>query len=203
MTGLMPKRQPPQAQRASPEDQAAYNGFVKNGLRVIFNKQAVPAVIASLKAVDDPVRALANTLSMVLQRLVASASKSGVQVPQNVVVHAASELEGHLAELAGEGGVHKFNKQELAQALQLGLQAYAAMSAQSGAPGAQPDQPGQPAPAPAPADQQGQPAPAPGDEGEGETAPPPSPETDLLGLDDQNGDEEQQPPPPRRRGLMA
>lgn len=189
--GLMGKKQPaaddedqsdlqvqadddsPDGQPAEPEDtspqgdgQATYDLFVKNGMRVLFDKNALPAILKSVAAGGDPVIGLARTLASLLVRIVASAEQSGQQIPLDIIQEGAKELLGHLADLAGEAGVHKFTPQELTKALPLTYLFYARMK-QQGPQGPQP---------PAQGAQQ-QPPP---DQGDDQQQPPQGQQSGLL-----------------------
>lgn len=147
MAGLLDaKRTPPEAapQDAADEGaardtagdsggQALYDQVVKNGLKIIYNRDSMPQLLKSLEGNGEPVDGLANTLATVLARLVQSAEQNGTTIPDDVLRAAAAELLKHLATLEQDSGGHKFSKQELAGAAKLSMLLYQQASAAGGA----------------------------------------------------------------------
>lgn len=131
---------------ASPEDQAAYDQFVKNGMRLMYDKKALPSIMKSLDGAGDPVQGMANTIAMLVARIVGSAKQSGKELSPNVILHGAGELLEQLADFSEQSGGHKYTDDELQMVAQNMVKA----TMGQGAP-AQPDQaeeqqepPGQP-----------------------------------------------------------
>lgn len=150
----------PTGEEAAPEDtsdngdgQATYDQFVKNCMKVLFDRKGLPTLLKGIAGPDGPIVGLARVLTMLLLRVAGSAQQAGTEIPDDVVQSAAKELIGHIADLAGEAGVHKFNPQELAKALKLALLAYQGMN-NDGPPGAAAQQ----APPPDGGEDQGPPA---------------------------------------------
>lgn len=165
--------------------QALYDQVVKNGLKIIYNRDGMPQLLKSLAGNGQPVDGLANTLATVLARLVQSAEQNGTTIPDDVLRAAASELLKHLATLEQDSGGHKFSKEELAGAAKLSMILYQRMYEGSGDAQQQPD----------------------GESGEG----PPTDEGEdsdagLHGEMPTGGKEddgEEPPPMQKRRGLMT
>lgn len=127
MAGLMnPMKQPPPAADDAAEgatepaaaeaggEQAVYERFVRNGMRLIYGEKTLPSVIKSLEGDGNPVEGLANTISTVVMRLVDSAAKKGVELPPDVVMYGAGELIEQLADLSKESGGHAYTDEEMA-----------------------------------------------------------------------------------------
>lgn len=105
----------PKAPAATPEEQAAYDQFVKNGMTLIYDKKALPALVKSLDGNGKPQEGMINTLGGVVQRLVGSAKQAGTSLTPNVVLHGAGELLEQLADFSAQSGGHKYSDDELAQ----------------------------------------------------------------------------------------
>lgn len=149
MSGLLDREKAPAAAaRGDAEGQRAYNTFVKNGLRLIYDQRALPQVLRSLEGGGNPVLGLGNTFMMTMRRLEDSAAEHDVQAPPDVVPQGAIELLYALAELSKESGGHQFTDDELKESMQFAMQMHGAMKAKGG---------GQSSPSGAPAPRTAQP----------------------------------------------
>lgn len=108
----------------SPEEQAAYEQFVANGLKLIFNEQTAPKLIASLQAEGNPVHALANATVMIVQRLEQSAAKAGQTISPDILMHGGAEIMSNIAELAKAAKIHEFSEEELESASYVAMDLY-------------------------------------------------------------------------------
>jgi hypothetical protein len=110
-----PPGQPPGAPPASGGgDQASYERFVRNGMRLIYSEKTLESVLRSLDGDGNPVEGLANTIASVVTRLTDSAAQKGVDLAPDVVLHGAGELIEQLADLSKESGGHAYTDEEMA-----------------------------------------------------------------------------------------
>lgn len=116
----------------SPEEQKAYDAFVDNGLRLIFDKRTAPGLLDRIKKGKTPVEGLASATVYVVDAVRKSAEKAGQQVPDEVVFHAGFELVSNVATLSAAARVHEFSEDEIEQAIYIGLDLYATMEMQEG-----------------------------------------------------------------------
>lgn len=141
--------QPPQQQGgAAPkggDDQATYDKFVKNGMRLIYRKDdaSVKSMLASLDGNGNPLEGLANTVGTLVMRLTSSAEQKGASIPPNVVLRGAGELLEQLADYSKQSGGHEYTDQELQSVAKVMVQAMAGGGQQGEQPVGQPA--GQPA----------------------------------------------------------
>jgi hypothetical protein len=140
----------PKRPAADPAKQAEYDRFVENGMRMVYgNKQGIKALLKSLDGNGQPVTGLANTVTLLAQRLAASAQKAGKPLSAEVVLHGSGELLEQLADFSKESGGYTYQDEELAQIGQHMVKGIQAGPPKKGAapPGAPP--PATPAAAPA------------------------------------------------------
>jgi len=100
----------------SPEEQDQYDQFVGNALNLIAaegNEKAGESVVSMLSAGSDPVEALATAAVYVVDAVEKSASKSGMKITGETMLHGGQEITEHLAELAESKGIHTFTDEEL------------------------------------------------------------------------------------------
>jgi len=116
----------------SPDEQAEYDKFVDNGLKLIYSEQMMPKIIERLGASKNPIEGLANVTFMVVQRLEASAEKAGRQISEDVLFNGAVEILEDIANLAKEAGVHDFTEEEMESAGYAALDLYGEAKQQSG-----------------------------------------------------------------------
>lgn len=98
---------------ATPQQQADYDAFVKNGMRLIYNEKGVKRLVASLDGDGDPLGGLASTVTTVALRLVGAADKAGKPLAPEVVLHGSGELLEQLADFSAQSGGHKYSDEEL------------------------------------------------------------------------------------------
>jgi hypothetical protein len=118
----------------TPEEQAAYDAFVKNGMKVIYDGQtARPDILTRLKQhPDDPVGTIANVTVWLVTMLETSAEQSGDKVPDDVLLHGAIALMEELAEVSEAAKIHTYTEQELNAALLKAVDLYREAGTQSG-----------------------------------------------------------------------
>lgn len=120
---------------ASPEEQAAYDQFVMNGMKLIYQGDHVaPAVLDQLKGkwdgVEDslgqipeeekpldpssPIDRLAvATVALVLTLEASAAGDAGTKLDPNVVFHGGVELLEQLADISEAANIHDFSDDEM------------------------------------------------------------------------------------------
>jgi hypothetical protein len=97
----------------TPETQAQYDAFVKNGMRMMYGKKGVKPLVQALDGNGDPLRGLASVTAAISVRLVQSAKKAGKPLPPEVVLHGTGELLAQLADFSAESGGHKYADEDL------------------------------------------------------------------------------------------
>ena len=126
--------------------QAAYEKFVKNGIRLIYSEPMLPTILKSLENNGNPLGGLVNTTLMVVKRLESGAAKAGVQIPEDAVEQGTLELMVDMAKFSQKSGGHEYTPEELQDAQE--AVAYMRGEMAGGAqPGAQPGQQQSAAPA--------------------------------------------------------
>jgi hypothetical protein len=127
----------------TPDQQARYDAYVKNGMRLMYRKQGVRALVKSLDGNGDPVSGLANTLGAIALRLTGSAKKAGQPLDPQVVLHGSGELLEQLADFSQQSGGHTYTDDELRKVATV-------LAKAAKGEGAQPQPAPQPSPASAP-----------------------------------------------------
>lgn len=116
----------------SPEEQAQYDQFVKNGMQLIYQKEGLEQLFTTLEGDGNPIQGVADTLVMVVSRLEDSAEEKGVEVSGDVKMHGAQELLEQLVELSENASIHEFSDEEMEQAFYLALDEYRIKKQRSG-----------------------------------------------------------------------
>jgi hypothetical protein len=124
------------ASNVSPEEQAQYDKFVRNGLEVIYPKgedaQVSPQIMQQLQGGDDPIENLANTAVHLTVAVEESAEQGGVQLDDAVVMHGGIALLEELAEVAEAAKVHDYSEDELQAATYRAMDLYREIGEQNG-----------------------------------------------------------------------
>lgn len=131
----------------TPEEQKAYEGFVADGMLLIYeggevrpsilelldeNPADLVAILGDVEALKEfsPVVALAATATVIVLELV---RRAGDQRPEDdIIFHAGREILEDLATLAGEAKIHDFSEQEMNKAFYIALDLYREAAAQEG-----------------------------------------------------------------------
>jgi hypothetical protein len=152
MVGLMPQQpgmQPPmQAEESAapemgmeaeeeqsnvaPEEQQAYDKFVGNAYRLMYDDKVMPQVVEALKGDGQPVEGLANAATMVATRLFDAAEQEGEQIPDDVKYHGAVEIIEDLANLQKEAGIADLDEKQIEEAVYRALDIYKSTQEQRG-----------------------------------------------------------------------
>lgn len=124
----------------TPEEQAQYDSFVNNGLKVIYGKGenpdeepgARPDILNRLKESSDPLENLANTTVWLVTMLETSAEKGGTQLDDGVIMHGGKAILEELAEVSEAAGIHDYSEKEMEGAWYKGLDLYRETATQDG-----------------------------------------------------------------------
>lgn len=116
----------------TPDEQNAYNQFVVNGMKLIFNEATTPKLIQRLQADENPIHALAATTVAIVSKLKASAESAGQQVSPDILMHGGTELMSNIAELAKAAKVHTYTPDEQEKALYTAMDMYSNQEMQKG-----------------------------------------------------------------------
>jgi len=109
----------------TPEEQAQYDKFVDNGLKVIFSPKSFEAIKQRFKAgIDDPAGSLAEIVFSVVIKLQSSSEESGQQVTPDILLHGGAELLENLADAFEQAGIYTFRPEEIEQALYKAMDLY-------------------------------------------------------------------------------
>lgn len=129
--GAMDEQGEGEQPNVTPEEQAAYDRFVDNGMQVIYSPQTFPKILDRMKQAPEPVEGLAAVGVMVVTRLKQSAEKAGQQISPDVMYQGGVELLEDLAELAEKAGIHSFTEDEIEGALYRALDMFREANADS------------------------------------------------------------------------
>lgn len=131
------------AANVSPEEQAQYDKFVLNAVKVIFPEASPdalgagevdvqdpalgkpsPQIIQSLQSTDNPIASLAQTAVQLIASLDSSAQRSGLRLEDDALYEAGTSVLEILASVAQMQGSHDFSDDEMEQALYHALDIY-------------------------------------------------------------------------------
>lgn len=127
-----PSAEPGAEPNVSPEEQAQYDRFIANGLRLIFEGNRDQAILARIEKGANPVEGLASATLFIVMRLKESAEKAGQQISNDVLFHGGMEIMENVAELAKRAKLHAYTPKEIEQALYVALDQYSTQEVQKG-----------------------------------------------------------------------
>ena len=120
----------------TPEEQARYDQFVNNALKVIYpggeGEGVAPSVIRALKGSDDPITNLATAAVSLITSLRDSAKKAGQPVPDDILFHGGIAVIEELAEVAEAGKIHGYSEEDREYAFYRALDIYRAAGEKTG-----------------------------------------------------------------------
>lgn len=116
----------------SPEEQAEYDQFVTNGMKLMYSEETMPQVLKAIEGDGDPIEGLGTALATLVLRLEESAAENGREISGDVKINAATELLEQMADLAAAAGIHDYSPEDLESALLRGLDVYREIRAQQG-----------------------------------------------------------------------
>lgn len=111
----------------SPEEQAQYDAFVTNGMKLMNDEKGIDGLLKSIQGDGDPIQGLANTVAAIVIRVEDSAQKQGVEISPDVLMHGGTELLEQAADLAEQAGIHEFSEEDLESALYQSMDIYRSM----------------------------------------------------------------------------
>lgn len=112
----------PAGNEATPEEQAMYTQFVRNGLEMI--EATADNVAQSLSASGNPVLDLAMTGVSIISGLMASAKQAGQNIPGEIVFAAGAEILEALVEEAEALKIHDYSEEDMERAMFLAADMY-------------------------------------------------------------------------------
>ena len=133
--GMSPDTAAPEGAESnvSPEEQNAYNNFVSNGLKVVFNEKTGKALVDRIRRTEDPIQGLAATTVLVVDGLAKKAEQAtGQPVADEVLFHGGAEIMSNIAELAQAAGVHDYTPEDQEKAMYMALDMYGTQAMQDG-----------------------------------------------------------------------
>ena len=129
----------------TPEEQEAYDQFVKNGFELIYTDDGKvrpnvltlldndpndlkgtlpPEAFARIAEVFDPANALASATVSIVLNLVKSAAEAGALPDPAVIYHGGEAIMEDLAEVSQKAGIHDHTEQEMQKAWMTATQLY-------------------------------------------------------------------------------
>jgi len=105
----------------SPEEQAAYDQFVSNGMEIIYpgegEEKVAPSILESLQASGEPIQDLAMTAASLITGLIENAANAGHKLDPEIVYQGGVELIEQLADVAEAAKIHDYSDKEMESAL--------------------------------------------------------------------------------------
>ena len=103
----------PEGEQATPEEQAQYELFVGQCLKLIYGGGKVNQAVLDRLKTGKPVQALAAAATVIVDRVFTSAKENGKDFAADILLHAGKEILQDLAELAQKSGIHDYTQDEL------------------------------------------------------------------------------------------
>lgn len=100
----------------SKKEQAAYDLFMDNGFKLIYDESTMPQLLQRIAQGGNPVEGLATVTVGIVRRLMDAAERAGRKIDPTVLFHGGADLMGDIAELAKTAGVHDFTEEEIENA---------------------------------------------------------------------------------------
>jgi len=115
----------------SPEEQAQYDEFVGNAYALIYG-DSHESIVERLSIDEEPIQALAQTVTQVVRRVVESARQAGQELSSDVVFQGGVEVLEDLAATMGKLGIYDFSDEELEQATYVAMDLYRDVEIEAG-----------------------------------------------------------------------
>lgn len=93
----------PDAQEATPEQRAQFDQFVSTGMAILFDPQFVNTARQRIEGDDNPIDAVAEVATNIVNRIFTEAMKQGEDIDQLVVLHGGWQILNYVAEVAQVG----------------------------------------------------------------------------------------------------
>lgn len=105
----------PNQQQATPEEQAMFDMVVYPAMQFIYQDKS-DVVRSRLSNGDDPAQAVGSISSVILDGIDKSARKSGQEIPENIMLHAAKDVVGQVVSFGEtEGLIDPAEKTKIAE----------------------------------------------------------------------------------------
>lgn len=116
--GLMPEPapEPEDEGNVSPEEQAQYDQFVAQGMKLYNDPKVMPSILGMIEGDGDPVNGLASATATIVVRLVQSMKGLPTKMSGDVIYHGGVELLEQLADVGAVTKLHDFTPEEMQQA---------------------------------------------------------------------------------------
>jgi hypothetical protein len=113
--GFTDGEDPEETPNVTPEEQAEYDKFVKNGMEILYGQdgEVEPEVLKRLSTGNKPIDTLAQTTVWLVMLLDEDAKRNGIEVSDDILFHGARELMEQLIEIAEAAGLHEFKEAEI------------------------------------------------------------------------------------------
>lgn len=109
----------------SPEEQAQYDAFMANYMKMAYSKEVGPRLLDTLGGDGgDPVEGLAQATAFIVKRLADGARESGAEISQDVLFHGGKEIVEDLAEMQADAGFADLDENQIEQAMYRALDIY-------------------------------------------------------------------------------
>lgn len=116
----------------APEEQAAYDKFVDNGFKLIYDDKTMPNILNLLQSSQDKILNLASAALNVVMHLKESAKNAGREIPPDILMHGGVEILEDLAELSDKAGIYEYSQDEIEGATYRAFDMYREMEDQRG-----------------------------------------------------------------------
>lgn len=93
----------PDVQEATPEQRAQFDQFVATGMAILFDPQFVNTARQRIEGDDNPIDAVAEVATNIVNRIFTEAMKQGEDIDQLVVLHGGWQILNYVAEVAQVG----------------------------------------------------------------------------------------------------
>jgi hypothetical protein len=119
--GMEQEEQP----NVSPEEQAQYDAFMANYMKMAYSKDVGPKLLDALGGDGgDPVEGLAQATAFIVKRLADGAREAGAEMSQDVLFHGGKEIVEDLAEMQADAGFADLDENQIEQAMYRALDIY-------------------------------------------------------------------------------
>jgi hypothetical protein len=118
----------------APEEQEEYDTFVKNAMEVMYSEKGEieQEVLKRLATGKKPIDSLSQTTVWLTMMLEQSAKQKGMEISDDVLLHAGREILEQLAEIASSSKIHDFKQAELQGAWYNALDMYREANSEPG-----------------------------------------------------------------------
>lgn len=101
----------------TPEEQAAYERFIDNGFKIIYDQKVLPGLMDRLVATGNPVEGLASVTVQVAERLENAANRQNRAIDPDILFQGSFDLMADIADFARKKGVHDYSEEEVENAV--------------------------------------------------------------------------------------